>query len=156
MPLNFTLKLTRKTIAVSGIGALVIMLALLSLPSFFAISLDPARAEKEIRHYLRMQMASRQMEEMEATGLRSPDAAMAERLQAGFKHIDGLEFVSVEIRHFLFVPPFTSYRMYTVKVVTRDADRHEQTRYFTLSARSKFFDVFWVAEHSRPIWFLSC
>jgi len=125
------------------------------MPSFFAASLDPARAEKDIRHHLKSQLSSRYMAELQAVGLSSPDVETATRWQADFEYIDQLEFASVQIRHFIFVPPFSSSRFFLVKVVLRDAKQREQTRYFSFSARNKFFDVFWVAEQSRFMWMLS-
>lgn len=131
------------------------MAVIFSLPSFFAASLEPARAEKEIRHYLRSQLSSRFIREIQKAGLSSPDFEMSARLQAGYKYIDQLKFVSVEVDHFLFVPPFTSHRLFVVKAVICDASQREQTRYFSFSARNKFFDFFWVTEQSRFIWMLS-
>jgi len=68
---------------------------------------------------------------------------------------DQLQFVSVQIRYFIFVPPFSSSKLFMVKTVLRDAKQCEQTRYFSFSARNKFFDVFWIAEQSRFMWMLS-
>jgi hypothetical protein len=130
-------------------------LAIFSLPSFFAASLDSKRAQKEIKHYLKWQLSSHQMASLQTAGVSSPDAETAMRWQEGFEYVDHLEFVSVKVRHFLFVPPFTSSRMFVVKVVLRDTKQQVQTRYFSLSARTKFFDVFWTAEQSRLMWMLS-
>lgn len=155
MTFQLNLKLNRRTITVSGIAGLIMLFCIFSLPSFFAASLDAGRAQKEIRHYLKWQMSFQRMRDLQAAGLSSPDAETAKAWQADFEYIDQLEFVSVRVGHFLFVPPFTSSRMFVVKVVLRDTKQQHQTRYFSLSARNKFFDVFWVAEQSRWMWVLS-
>jgi hypothetical protein len=155
MTFHLNLKLNRRTITLSGISGLIVLFCIFSLPSFLAASLDAGRAEKEIRHYLRWQMSSQQMRDLQAAGLSLPNTEMAEKWKANLEYIDHLEFVSVKIGRFLFVPPFTSSRMFVVKVVLRDAKEQYESRYFSFSARSKFFDFFWVAEQSRWMWILS-
>ncbi len=131
------------------------LVIIFSLPSFFAASLEPARAEKGIRQHLRQQLSSRYMTDLKAAGLSSPDFETATRWKAGYDDIDRLEFVSVQIKHFMLVPPFTSSRLFVVKAVIRDSQQRQQIRYFSFSARNKFFDFFWVAEQSRFMWILS-
>ena len=155
MTLRFELRLSRGTIAVSGIAGLVVMLGILSLPSFFAASLDAMRAEHEIRFYLKRQLSSQLMADMQAAGVSAPDAATAARWQAGYERIDRLEFASLKVRRFIFVPPFTSHRLFVVRAVIREGKQGDRARYFSFSARNKFFDVFWVAEQSKLMWLLS-
>ena len=155
MAFRFNLRFNRRTITFGGIGGLILLVGIFSIPSFFAASLTPERAQKEIRQYLKVQLSSRFMREMQTTGLSSPDFQMATRLQAGYEQIDQLKFVSIEVDRFVFVPPFTSHRLFIVKAVTRDVDQQEQTRYFSFSTRNKFFDFFWVTEQSRLMWMLS-
>jgi hypothetical protein len=138
-----------------GIVLLMVILAILSAPSFLAISLDRERAQQEILHYLKWQAGTQLMAEVRATGLRAPNEEQANRWKERAAAIDHLEFVSVEIRHFLFVPPSASSRMFMVKVVSRDPNQKEQTRYFSLSSRNKFFNVFLVAEQTRLMWLMS-
>jgi hypothetical protein len=155
MTFHFNIKLNRWTITISGVIGFLLIVGVFSLPSFLAGSLDRERAQQEIRHYLKWQAGNQLMSEMRAAGLRSPNAEQARRWQERSKYIDQLEFVSVEIRRFLFVPPFTSNRLFLVKVVSRDTGQQERTRYFSLSSRNRFFSVFLVTEQSRLMWALS-
>jgi hypothetical protein len=155
MTFRLDFRLDRRTITVTGSGGLLLLFCIFSLPSFFAASLDPQRAEKDIRQHLKWQLSSRYMADLRAAGLGSPDVETATRLKADYEYINRLEFASVQIRHFIFVPPFTSSRLFVVKAVLRDAKHREQIRYFSFSARNKFFDFFWVAEQSRFMWLLS-
>jgi hypothetical protein len=155
MTFSFNIKLNGKTVTIGGIAGLLLLSALLYFPSLLAISLDSELAQKEIRHHLKWKLGIRHMEEVQSAGLKSPDIEMAKRWQEQLASVDQLEFVAVEIKHLLFVPFFTTDRIFMVKIVSRDKNQQEQTRYFSLSARNKFFDFFWVAEQSRLLWMLS-
>jgi hypothetical protein len=155
MTFHFNLHLNRRVITIGGAAGLMLMLTIVSLPAFLAASLDPQRAQEEIRQYLQWQLSIQQMAEMRGAGLTSPDAEMAKLWQEQSAFIDQFEFVSVRVRHFLFVPPFTSHRMFLVKIVIRDPKQRQETRYFSLSARNRFYDVFRVAEQSKLMWLLS-
>jgi hypothetical protein len=155
MTFHFNIKLNRWTITIGGVIGFLLLVGISSLPSFLAGSLDRERAQQEIRHYLKWPAGNQLMSEMRAAGLRSPNAEQAQHWKERAASIDQLEFVSVEIRRFLFVPPCASSRMFLVKVISRDADQQEPTRYFSLSSRNRFFNVFLVAEQPRLIGALS-
>jgi hypothetical protein len=152
---RFNIKTNRKTITIGGLAGLVLMLGIFSLPALFAASLSPERAKQEIRQHMKWQLGLRQMAEIRSAGLTSPDPEIARHWKEQFYYIDQLEFESVDVRHFLFVPPFTSHRMFIAKIVIRDAKQRQETRYFSLSARNRFYGVFWVAEQARLMWLLS-
>ncbi len=95
------------------------------------------------------------MQKLKAAGQSVPDYSTASKWEKELTDINQMEFVSIEIRHFLIAPPTSSTRIFMVKAVMRDADKNESTRYFSLSARNRFFDFFWVNEHSRWKWLLS-
>jgi len=135
---------------------LVVMLAILSIPSLFAASLDSGTAQKWVHRQLKANLATRLIEDMKAAGLQAPDRDMAERWDREFKQFERMEFVSVEVKHFIFVPTLiTSSRMFVAKAVLRPENGKEVTRYFSLSAQNNFFDFFWVAEQSRWMWWFS-
>ncbi|NIP38271.1 MAG: hypothetical protein GWO07_03610 [Candidatus Dadabacteria bacterium] len=147
--------LSRKGIAASGIAGLVLLFAIFSLPNLLAASLSQEQAEKWIRYYLKQHAMGRNMQQLKADGQSSADYKTASKWEKELNRIDRMEFVSIEIRHFLVAPPTSSTRIYMVKAVIRGADKKESTRYFSLSAQNNFFDFFWVNEHSRWKWFLS-
>ena len=84
------------------------------------------------------------MEQLKAAGLNTPDAKIAKRWQTDLNRIEQMEFISTEIRHFLVAPPTSSTRIFMVKAVIRDTNKNENIRYFSLSARNRFFDFFWL------------
>jgi phage-related protein len=155
MRLGSNIILNRKAVAASGITGLVLLFAIFSLPNLLAASLGPKQAEKWIRQYLKQHTMGSNMEQLKAAGLNTPDEQIAKRWQADLNHIDQMEFISIEIRHFLVAPPTSSTRIFMVKAVIRDSDKNENIRYFSLSASNRFFDFFWVNEHSKWKWFLS-
>lgn len=154
MPLHFNLdlKFNRKTLTITGIAGVIILLGICALPQLLAASLDEDRAKKEVHAYLKRDLSNRLMAELQAGGARMPDRATAQGWEDAYKRLDRTEIVSVKIGRFLFVPPFSSSRMFIVKAEIRSPDQREETRYFSLSARSKFFDVFWVSEQPRWMW----
>lgn len=145
----------KTTVSIAGAAGLLAMACLFSLPVLLATPLSRERAEREIRQHLKWQLSLELSAKTKAAGLASPDARLAEDWHAHSRRLDGLEFVRLEIKRFLFVPPFSSSRMYVAKVASRDAERQERTRYFSLSARSRRYDVFWVAEQPWLMWLLS-
>jgi len=151
---SFEIKSSRRKIAISGVAGLLILLAFLSLPSLLAQSLDVNRAEQEVRQYLKRQLGDQQMAELRSANLNMPDSAMASRWYDQHKRIENLEFVSVQVGRLPYLP-FSSSRMFVVKAVLRDVDNSEHTRYFSLSARSKLYHVFWVTEQSSLLWLLT-
>jgi hypothetical protein len=155
MRLHFSLTLSPQSFRIKGLLALLIVVGIFMLPHFFASSLDEKRAIEEIRQYLKRQHANDLLEEVKASGKESPDLPMAQRWEEQSTRSGAIEFSSVEINRFVIVPPFTSFRMFVVKAVMRFEEEPEETRYFTLSSRSKLFDVFWVSELSWIFWLFS-
>jgi hypothetical protein len=152
MNLQFKLNFDRKTLTLTGIFGLVLLLGILALPRMFAISLDGERAKQEIRSYLKQVQSYQLLNELQASGARTPDYATAKRWEEAYKRIDQTEIVGVQIGHFLFVPPFSTQRIFIVKAVLRTPDQQEETRYFSLSSRNKYFNVFLVSEQPRWMW----
>ncbi|MDA0691020.1 MAG: hypothetical protein O3A78_02770 [Nitrospinae bacterium] len=156
MQFTFSLNFNRSTILFSGLLGLILMVAFFSIPQIFADSLDSERAKDWIRRHLKTNIALRHMQEMKAAGLKSPDKNMAERLNAELEQFERTQFISVEVKHFLFVPTLiTSSRMFVVKTVLRPENKKEETLYFSMSARNNLFDFFWVAEQSQWMWYFS-
>lgn len=155
MRLHFSLTLSPHGIRFKGLLALIVMMGIFTLPHLFASTLDEEKAVKEIRRYIQQQHANQLLEEVEASGRESPDFPIAQRWEEQSTRTKQTEFLSVDINHFVFVPPFTSSRMFVVKAVIRFEEEPEETRYFTLSTRSRFFEVFWVSEHSWIFWLFS-
>jgi hypothetical protein len=155
MRLGSNIILSRRKIIATGIAGLVLLFAVFSLPNLLAASLKPQQAEKWIRHYLKQNAMGKNMQDLKAAGQNSPDLRTASKWEKDLNRIEQMEFISIEIRHFLVAPPTSSTRIYLVKTVIRDSDKNEKTRYFSLSARNRFFDFFWVNEHSKWKWFFS-
>lgn len=151
--LNF--ELNRKRITISGIAGLLILFAVFSLPNLLAASLDQRQAERWIRQYLKKQVSDYYMSDVAKSSMRLPDRAMAERWESDINNIDSINFSSLEIKHFLVAPPTATSRIYVARVVLQDPDGNEEIRYFSLSAENRFFDFFWVNEHSRWMWTFS-
>lgn len=152
MKFYFNLTITPKGIAITGVGVLLLLIALFSLPNLLAESLEPGRAEQWIRSYLKKGAGIQHREALAATGKNVPDRAMAEQWQADYQRIDQTEFLSVEVKHFLVAPPGASSRIFVARVVLKEPDADPQTRYFSLSAENNLFDFFWVNEHGRLMW----
>lgn len=155
MAFHLRLTLNRKTITLSGVVGLIVLIGFLCLPLLFAPRLSAKRAEVEIRKCLRFQTGQSQMAQLKASGLNVPDANMASRWKADFDRLDRLEFVSLKIKRSLFSSPLSSSRVFVVKVTLREPEETSQTRYFSLSADSKLFDFFWTVERPRWVWFFA-
>lgn len=157
MPIEFQLRLKgrRKTVVISGVAGLVLLFAMLSLPNLLAPTLDEAEAEKWIRLYLKKEISNRQLVELAKSGLRVPDREAAKQIGEDLRAVDEIEFLSIEVKHFLVALPTDTSRLFTARAVLRGADGQEQTRYFSLSAESRLYDFFWVNEHSRLMWAFS-
>lgn len=149
MRFDSTLNLNRKGLMASSLGGLILLFTIFSLPTLLAASLEPDQAEKGIRYYLKHDAMAEHLEQLKVAGLNSPNRKIAERWENDLKYIEQMEFISLEIRHFLFAPPTSSTRIFMVKAVLRDTENHERVCYFSLSARNRFFDFFWVNEHSK-------
>lgn len=155
MVLRFNLTITPKGIAITGMGALLLLMALFSLPNLLAESLEPARAEQWIRGYLKKEAGARHREALLAAGGTVPDRPMAEQWQAEYRRIDQTQFLSLEVKHFLVAPPGAISRIFVAKAVMQVPDADPQTRFFSLSAESNLFDFFWVNEQNRLMWAFS-
>jgi hypothetical protein len=104
---------------------------------------------------MKQKLMSEHMEYLKTAGLRTPNAEVAERWKAQLQQIEQVELISMKIRHFLVAPPFSSTRIFVVKTVIHNTEKQQQPRYFSLSARNRFFNFFWVNEHSKWIWLFS-
>jgi hypothetical protein len=138
-----------------GIAGVIVLLAIFSIPNLMAESLDPVRAEDWIRSYLKQQAMNRRMEDLRIEGISSPNAPLARKWKTDLVNVDRMQFVSLEIKHFLIAPPGSTTRIFVAKTVIRQAGKEDQTRYFSLSARNRAFDFFWVNEHSQWMWMFS-
>ncbi|NIT13696.1 MAG: hypothetical protein GTN99_05480 [Candidatus Dadabacteria bacterium] len=155
MKIGTGIVISRKGIIASGIAGLVVLFTVFSLPNLLAASLSPVQAEKWIRYYLKQYAMGKNMQQLKKSGMSSPDFITASKWEKDLSSINQMEFVSIEISHFLVAPPTSSTRIFMVKAVIRDSDGRESTRYFSLSARNRFYDFFWVNEHSKWKWYLS-
>lgn len=136
MAFRFRLRLRDKVI-IGGLAGLVLFLAIFLAPSFFAATLDEGKAEEEIRAFLKKEAANRHLSVMQAAGMDSPDAALAERMEADLIKIDRIEFISLEVARFIFTPPTTTSRLFIAKAILRDEGQKPTTRYFSLSVQKK-------------------
>lgn len=134
---------------VISLSGLVILLAVFSLPNLLAAPLEPEQAERWIRHYLKKRLSGNYVEQLRSSGMRVPDTGMAEQWENELRDADSIEFESLEIRHFLVAPPTSSTRIYLVKVVIKGSNDERNSRYFSLTAKNRFFNFFWVNEHSK-------
>lgn len=155
MKIGTGIVISRKGFIASGIAGLILLFAVFTLPNLLAPSLQPKQAEKWIRQYLKQYAMGKNIEQLKAGGQTSPDLKTSLKWERDLNRIDRMEFISLEIRHFLVAPPTSSTRIFMVKTVIRDSDKNENIRYFSLSARNRFFDFFWVNEHSKWKWFFS-
>lgn len=158
MPVKFRLILgsSRQTVIVSGLAGLAAVILLFSIPFLFAAALDAERAKHWILYYLKKEAAQQHSRELQSSGLNLPTQEMAERWKAEMDEISQIEFLSLDIKKFIFVPTLiTSSRMYAVRVDLQRPNRKSETRYFSLSAKNNLFDFFWVTEQSRWMWFFS-
>ena len=154
MRFRFEIDAGRRRVAIFGSAGLLALLAILFAPSLLAPSLDAGRARQEVLKYLRQQLGAAQLTELRSSKLAVPDSAMSARWQGQQSQIDGLEFVSVEVGRLPYLP-FSSSRMFMIKAVLKDTDGGQYDRYFSMSARSRLYDFFWVAEQSRLLWLLA-
>ena len=120
MRFDSTLNLNRKGLMASSLGGLILLFTIFSLPTLLAASLEPDQAEKGIRYYLKHDAMAEHLEQLKVAGLNSPNRKIAERWENDLKYIEQMEFISLEIRHFLFAPPTSSTRIFMVKAVLRD------------------------------------
>lgn len=158
MPLKFNLiiNMKQKTVLISGLGGLALLFFIFSVPSFFAASLNPDQAREWILSYLKKELASQHLQELQSSRLSIPTYETAERWKSEIDEINQIKFESIKIKQFIFVPTIiTSSRIFIVKVEYMDAHHHRETRYYSLSAKNNLADFFWVREQSRLMWFLS-
>lgn len=155
MGIRLDILLNRKILVFSSLSGLVLFIALFSLPNLFAASLKPEQAERWIRHYLKMKLAQEYVEQVKKSGFNPPDAVLAEQWNKDIRKSENVVFESIEVSHFLIAPPTSSTRIYVVKTVIKGKDEQRKTRYFSLTSKNRFFDFFWVNEHSRWMWLFS-
>lgn len=155
MEFRSTLDTKKKRFAYTGLGALFLIIFILFLPSFFVVSLEPEIAKKEIQLYLARVAVSQYMEGRPAAGTTEPDIPALRKMSEEQQKIKQTQFVSVEIKNPFLYPPFISSRVYIVKVVLREGNEPDVTRYFTISTRNKLVNYYWVDEKSEIWWFLS-
>jgi hypothetical protein len=147
--------LNRKILVISSFISLIILIVIFSLPNLLAASLEPKQAEDWIRIYLKKKVSAEYVEQVKNSGLNLPSTELAERWQNDIKNIEDMDFESLEIRHFLIAPPTSSTRIYVVKAIIMGLNDKKHTRYFSLTARNRYFDFFWVSEHSKWMWLFS-
>lgn len=155
MPLRFTLILHNTKAMARGLGGLVLILVIVWLPTFLVVPMDPETAEREIRLYLKRIAMSEHLDVLKAAGMSTPDELTARRMHADLQGLKRMEFASVEVRTFLFYPPFISGRIYMAKAVIREDNTPNSVRYFSIGTRSKIANYYWVGEKSRLMWLLS-
>lgn len=155
MAFHLRLTLNRKTLTLSGVVGLLVLIGFLGLPLLFAPKLTAERAEVEIRKCLRSQLGQSQVAELKAAGLNVPDPNMAARWKAGFERLDLVEFESLKIRRSLFASPLSSSRVFVAKATLREPGHTSETHYFVISADGKPFDFFWTVERPRWVWFFA-
>src|SRR5262249_26609679 len=113
--------------------------------------LAPEEAKSRIHEYLLWQVSLQHMAELKEHGLGSPDTAMELRWVAQIDQVKTLEFVSVAVKRALFVPPFRRRTNFVVRVVLRDGQQQNQTRYFWFNGVTSVLDM---RETSRLAWYV--
>lgn len=152
MVIGFKAGINSRIIIVISLSGLIMFFVIFSLPNLLVASLEPDQAEKWIRHYLKKRLSYAYLDQLRNSGLSLPGRELAEQWGNDLRSADIIVFESLEIRHFLLAPPTASTRIYMVKVVLKGSNDERNTRYFSLTAKNRFFDFFWVNEHSKWMW----
>lgn len=70
------------------------------------------------------------MSERQNSGTDVPDKETALRWEEQIDRINNTEFVSVEVKRAILVPPFRKRTNFVVRATVCDEEQHNQTRYF--------------------------
>lgn len=150
MKFRVALSSGHRSITVRGVPAVILLLGILVLPYLLAGSLEPEEAERRIREYLLREVTWQQMAELESGGASVPDRETALRWEEQVNRVNDLEFVSVEVKRAILVPPLRRRTSFVAKAVFRDENRRVQTRYFWFNGTSSSS----VREGSKLEWYL--
>jgi hypothetical protein len=129
--MNFRTRIAfgRRTITVSGVSGIVLLLGILALPYLLDDSLEPEQAEEGIRLYLLSEVTDQYLVDGDGgTGI--PDREMALRYREEIDRVNHLQFVSVEVKRSIIPPHLRRGTDFVVKAVIRDQEQHTETRYF--------------------------
>lgn len=110
----------RRATTVRGIPAIILLVSIIALPYLLGGSLEPEEAERRVREYLLREVTYQQLAELESSGADTPDERMALRWKEQIDRVNNMEFVSVEVKRAVLVPPFRRRTNFAVKVVVRE------------------------------------
>ncbi len=139
------------TTTARGIYGIIFLGVLLSLPYLFSSSLTPEDAKRGIREYLLWKLSQQQLAELKSSGMRVPDTRMALRWKEQTEQVHDTEFLSLEVKRALLVPPLRKRTNFVVRAVIRDTKQQTQTRYFWVNG---LISVLNVRESSKLAWHL--
>ena len=121
----------RRTITVTGVPAIILLLGILVLPYLWDYSLEPEEAQEAIRLYLLGEVTDQYLVEHEDGSIGIPNREMGLRYEEEVDRVNNLEFVSVEVRRTIIPPHLRRGTTFVVKAVIRDPqEQHTKTRYF--------------------------
>jgi hypothetical protein len=138
----------RRTITVSGVPAIILLLGILILPYLWDGSLEPEEAEEAIRLYLLSEVTDQYLVEREDSSIGIPNREMGLRYEEEVDRVNNLEFVSVEVRRTIIPPHLRRSMHFVVRAVIRDQKQHTETRYFWLNS------AIVVRETSKLHWYI--
>lgn len=153
--MRFSIQLTGRKILLRGVGGLLLILLILTLPHIFAARLSPSQAESEIRDYLGRQLTAVQLSQLSDRDLTVPDQAMAVQWQTDRQRLKDMKFSTLSVRNFLFTPPFVTSRIFVVQTRLQYDGEPLVTRYFSITARSRHHPLYWVNESGVWFWRLA-
>jgi len=112
---------------------------------------DPEDAKRGIREYILWKLSQQQLAELKSSGMRVPDTRMALRWKEQTEQVHDTEFLSLEVKRALLVPPLRKRTNFVVRAVIRDTKQQTQTRYFWVNG---LISVLNVRESSKLAWHL--
>ena len=124
--------LGRRTVAVSGVFAIILFSGWIAIPyllDYSLFSLKPEEAEEGIRLYLLGEVSERYLVD-EDGNMVIPSREIALRYAEEVDRVNSLEFVSVEVKRTIIPPHLRRSTHFVVKAVIRDQEQHTETRYF--------------------------
>src|SRR5436309_1446559 len=146
-----SLRFHRWAITARAMYGIILLGVLFSLPYLFSGSLPPEDAKRGIRDFLLWKLSQQHLAELKDSGMRVPDTRMALRWKEQTEQVRNTEFLSLEVKRALLVPPLRKRTNFVVRAVIRDTKQQTQTRYFWVNG---LISVLNVRESSKLAWHL--
>ncbi len=149
MTFHWDLGHRRGTLRLYGWTALLLLAGFLGLSYAFAARMSPEEAADLLREHLAFLATQRHLTELQDSGRSTPGFATAERWEAELQRLKHTDFVSIDVKRALLVPPFREYTCFVVRAVSRDRENRIQTRYYWFFQPHSFFHI---RETSESTW----